>query len=328
MSSLIKYLSGLVVALLLMIAVLLGAFWAPDQPPEVLAERWAQPPSSFVIIDGMPVHYRDQGPRDAERTVLLLHGTSASLHTWEGWVAELEEDYRVVSLDLPGFGMTGPFVNHNDYSIGAYTTFMAEAMDALEIEQAVIAGNSFGGEVAWETALALPERVSALILVDAAGYPIESASMPLGFRIAQIPALSSVMNRVLPRSVIESSVRNVYGDPDLVTDELVDRYYDLTLREGNRAALSARFSHVEWRNESGERLATITQPTLVIWGAQDRLIPPENGHRFVQDMPNAELVMFETLGHVPQEEDPQATVRAAKGFLGSLDRAVPEEVRE
>ncbi|MCH8542896.1 MAG: alpha/beta fold hydrolase [Alcanivorax sp.] len=325
MSSLIKYLSGLVIALLLLVAVLLGAWWAPDQPPEALAERWAQPPSSFVTIDGMPVHYRDQGSRDAEQTVLLLHGTSASLHTWEGWVAEMGDAYRVVSLDLPGFGLTGPFVSHDDYSIGAYTTFMGQAMDALEIEQAVVAGNSFGGEVAWETALAMPERVSALILVDAAGYPIESVSMPLGFRIAQTPALSSIMNRVLPRSVIESSVRNVYGDPSLVTDELVDRYYDLTLREGNRAALSARFTHAVWRDESGERLATLTQPTLVIWGAQDRLIPPENGHRFVQDMPNAELVMFETLGHVPQEEDPQATAQAALSFL---EQAFPEELRE
>ena len=318
MSSLIKYLSGLVVALLLVVAVLLGVYWAPDKSAEELAERWAQPPSSFVIIDGMPVHYRDQGPRDAAQTLLLLHGTSASLHTWEGWVDVLADDYRGVSLDLPGFGRTGPFVNHDDYRIDAYTTFMAQAMDALEIEQAVVAGNSFGGEVAWETALTVPERVVALILVDAAGYPIESASMPLGFRIAQIPALSGIMNRVLPRSVIESSVRNVYGDPSLVDEALVDRYYDLTLREGNRAAMSARFKHVAWRDESGERLATLTQPTLIIWGGQDRLIPPENGHRFADDIPNAKLVMFDALGHVPQEEDPQATAQAAQQFLQQL----------
>lgn len=318
MTSVLKYLSGLVIALLLVAAVLVGLNWAPDRPAAELAERWAPAPSDFVTLAGMPVHYRDQGPRDAATTVVLLHGTSASLHTWEGWVAALEDEYRVVSLDLPGFGLTGPFMEHDNYSIDAYTAFMGQVMDALEIDQAVIAGNSFGGEVAWETALAMPDRVSGLILVDAAGYPMQAQSMPLGFRIAQIPALSGLMNRVLPRSVIESSVRNVYGNPDLVTDELVDRYYELTLREGNRAALSKRFARIAWRDESGERLATLQQPTLVIWGGQDRLIPPDNGERFAQDIPDAELVMFDELGHVPQEEDPQATVAVARVFLAQL----------
>ncbi|MBA3980690.1 MAG: alpha/beta hydrolase [Alcanivorax sp.] len=321
MTSVLKYLSGLVIALLLVAAVLVGLNWAPDRPAAELAERWAPAPSDFVTLAGMPVHYRDQGPRDAATTVVLLHGTSASLHTWEGWVAALEDEYRVVSLDLPGFGLTGPFMKHDDYSIDAYTAFMGQVMDALEIDQAVIGGNSFGGEVAWETALAMPERVSGLILVDAAGYPMQAQSMPLGFRIAQIPALSGLMNRVLPRSVIESSVRNVYGNPDLVTDELVDRYYELTLREGNRAALSKRFARIAWRDESGERLATLQQPTLVIWGGQDRLIPPDNGERFAQDIPDAELVMFDELGHVPQEEDPQATVAVARVFLAQLGDA-------
>lgn len=321
MTSVLKYLSGLVIALLLVAAVLVGLNWAPDRPAAELAERWAPAPSDFVTLAGMPVHYRDQGPRDAATTVVLLHGTSASLHTWEGWVAALEDEYRVVSLDLPGFGLTGPFMEHDDYSIDAYTAFMGQVMDALEIDQAVIGGNSFGGEVAWETALAMPERVSGLILVDAAGYPMQAQSMPLGFRIAQIPALSGLMNRVLPRSVIESSVRNVYGNPDLVTDELVDRYYELTLREGNRAALSKRFARIAWRDESGERLAALQQPTLVIWGGQDRLIPPENGERFARDIPDAELVMFDELGHVPQEEDPQATVAVARVFLAQLGDA-------
>lgn len=318
MTSVLKYLSGLVIALLLVAAVLVGLSWAPDRPAAELAERWAPAPSDFVTLAGMPVHYRDQGPRDAAKAVVLLHGTSASLHTWEGWVAALEDEYRVVSLDLPGFGLTGPFMEHDDYSIDAYTAFMGQMMDALEIDQAVIGGNSFGGEVAWETALAMPDRVSGLILVDAAGYPMQAQSMPLGFRIAQIPALSGLMNRVLPRRVIESSVRNVYGNPDLVTDELVDRYYELTLREGNRAALSKRFAGIAWRDESGERLATLQQPTLVIWGGQDRLIPPDNGERFARDIPNAELVMFDELGHVPQEEDPQATVAVARVFLAQL----------
>ena len=315
MRSALKYLSVFVMALIVIVAVLLALNWAPDRNAEELARRWAPPPSEFMVLDGMAVHYRDQGPEDADTTVVLLHGTSASLHTWDGWVDDLATDYRVITLDLPGFGLTGPFVQHDDYSIVSYTDFMVAFLDAMELNQVVMGGNSFGGEVTWETALVVPERISAMILVDAAGYPLEAESMPLGFRIAQIPALSAVMNRVLPRGVIESSVRNVYGDPDLVTDELVDRYYELTLREGNRAALSARFARVEWRDESGERVSTLMQPTLVMWGALDRLIPPSHAERFMRDLPDAELVMFETLGHVPQEEAPAKTVAAVRDFL-------------
>jgi pimeloyl-ACP methyl ester carboxylesterase len=304
--------------LLVALAALVAMSWAPDRPVEALTERWAPPPSRFLPLDGMSVHLRDEGPRDAAVTVLLLHGTSASLHTWDGWTEALAGEHRVIRVDLPGFGLTGPFP-HGDYRPSAYAAFVVQLLDALAVPSAVIAGNSLGGRVAWETAVAAPERVRALVLVDAGGYPFEAQSMPIGFRLAQIPALAPIMNRTLPRSLVASSVRNVYGDPSRVTDELVDRYYELTLREGNRASLVARFQAPLADETAGERLSTIRVPTLVLWGSEDRLIPPELARRFERDIEGAQVVMFEGLGHVPQEEDPETTVAPVVALLRSLD---------
>jgi pimeloyl-ACP methyl ester carboxylesterase len=178
----------------------------------------------------------------------------------------------------------------------------------------VLGGNSLGGQIAWATAAAYPQRVEQLVLVDAAGYPFEPKSIPIAFQIARMPALAPLMQRTLPRGMVENSVRNVYGDPDKVTPALVDLYYDMTVREGNRRALGVRMAMP--RAIGAERIATLKVPTLILWGAQDRLIPPDNAQRFAKDIAGSQLVLFETLGHVPHEEDPAATVAEVKKFLG------------
>ena len=216
----------------------------------------------------------------------------------------------MIRVDLPGFGLTGPAPD-GDYRIERYVEFVTALLDALGIERCVLAGNSFGGWVAWETALAHPDRVGALVLVDAAGYPLESQSVPIGFRIARMPVLNRLMEVTLPRSVIESSLRNTYGDPSRVTPELVDRYYELTLREGNRAALAQRFAAGAALDRPGAH-PELQLPTLILWGGRDRLIPPQYGERFHRDIAGSQLVVFPELGHVPQEEDPAATVAALR----------------
>jgi pimeloyl-ACP methyl ester carboxylesterase len=245
-----RILAGTVLALAVLLGGLIAYHWAPDRPVSALVARWAPPPSQFVAIDGLQAHLRDEGPRDDPTPIVLLHGTSASLHTWDGWVAALLPRHRVVRLDLPGFGLTGPAPD-DDYSMGRYVEFIASALDTLGIEQCVIAGNSFGGWISWETALAHPDRIKGLVLVDAAGYPLQSESVPIGFRLANVPVLNRVMESVLPRGIVESSLRNTYGDPSRVTPELVDRYYELTLREGNRRALAQRFAAGRGTTEPG-----------------------------------------------------------------------------
>ncbi len=303
-------------ALGLIVAGFTALNWAPDRPVSQLEARWAPPPSTFIGIDGMQVHVRDEGRRDDPVPIVLLHGTSASLHTWDGWVRSLEDRRRVIRVDMPGFGLTGPSPDGN-YTIDGYVRFTTAVLDHFGVQRCVLAGNSFGGWVAWETALADPARVVALILVDSAGYAIRSQSIPLGFRVAKIPILNRLMEVTLPRRLVESSVRNVYGDPDKVTPELVDRYYEITLREGNRAALVQRFVQAPLGIDEA-RIRELRVPTLIIWGGRDRLIPAEYGGVFLRDIAGSRLEIFDDLGHVPQEEDPARTVAAVESFLAGL----------
>lgn len=312
-----RILLALLVAGLVALLAALALAWAPDRPVEELVERWAQPPSEFLPLLGMQVHLRDEGAGDDPVPLLLLHGTSASLHTWDGWVAELAARERLIRVDLPGFGLTGPFP-HDDYSIERYIEFTVALLDALELEQVVIAGNSFGGQVAWEVAAEMPDRVAGLVLVDAAGYPFLPESIPLAFQLARFPALRPLIERLLPRSVIRSSLENVYGDPGRVDEALVDRYYELALRAGNRRALGRRFAHVMPTAERAARIRSLQQPTLILWGGRDRLIPLDSADRFAADIAGSRLVVFAELGHVPHEEAPAETAAAIEDFLATL----------
>jgi pimeloyl-ACP methyl ester carboxylesterase len=311
-----RILAGAAAALAFLVGGYLVLNWAPDRPVSQLTARRAPPPSTFIAIEGMQVHVRDEGRRDDPVPIVLLHGTSASLHTWDGWVRSLEGGRRVIRVDMPGFGLTGPAPD-GDYTIESYVRFAVAVLDHFGLAHCILAGNSFGGWVAWETALAAPGRVSALILVDAAGYRIRSQSVPTAFRIARIPVLSRLMQWTLPRGVVESSVRNVYGNPAMVTPALVDRYYELSLREGNRKALVQRFAQAPLGMHEN-RIREIRVPTLILWGGLDRLIPAEYGGLFSRDIAGSRLVVFDGLGHVPQEEDPARTIAAVQVFLAGL----------
>ena len=304
-------------ALLLVLALAAGIAlsWAPDRSMESLQTRWAPAPSQFITLQGMQVHLRDEGPRNDPEPLVLIHGTSASLHTWDGWTDTLKGQRRVIRMDLPGFGLTGPAPD-GDYRMTRYADFIAALMDQLGVRRAVLAGNSLGGGIAWRTAVQHPERVSRLVLVDASGYPLQSTSVPLGFRLAQIDWLKPVMGQLLPRRMIESSVRNVYADPGKVTPELVDRYHELTLRAGNRESLAQRMKLRETDAQSAGLIPTIQQPTLILWGAQDRLITEASGQRFHREIAGSQYVVFDGLGHVPQEEDPTRSVEPVLKFLG------------
>ena len=301
---------------------LLGIYatWAPDLPVAELKARWAKPPSTFIAVDGLQVHLRDEGPRsdgapgtpDSALPIVLLHGTSASLHTWEGWASALRKERRVVRFDLPGFALTGPNAQ-NDYSIAVYVKFVIDTVNALGIQRFVLAGNSLGGQIAWATAAAYPDRVAKLILVDASGYVVQQRDMPIGFKLATMPVARDLMRVTLPRGVVDKSVRNVYGDPEKVTPELVDLYMDMTRRSGNRQALSRRLE----QGYTGDvaQIRALKVPTLILWGGRDRLIPPDNARRFEKDIAGSKLVMFDDLGHVPHEEDPARTVAEVQRFL-------------
>jgi pimeloyl-ACP methyl ester carboxylesterase len=309
----LKRLFWTAVVLSLGVALVVWAAWEPDRQLGALVARWAPAPSSFVELDGMQVHLRDTGPRNDPAPIVLLHGMASSLHTYEAWQTALQDQHRVITVDLPGFGLTGPSPQ-GEYRIEAYTRFILRLLDTLGVQRVVLGGNALGGEVAWQTALLAPERVRKLILIDSDGYQLSPLSQPIAFQIAGARGLRWVSERILPRSVIEASVRNVFGDPDKVTRERVDRYFELNLRVGNRRALFQRMD----QSESGAKqqmIHQIKQPTLVMWGGQDGMVPVEFSYRFCKDVPNCTLVLFPELGHLPQEEDPVRTLQAVRRFL-------------
>jgi pimeloyl-ACP methyl ester carboxylesterase len=291
------------------------ATWAPDLPVEELKGRWAPPPSRFVEVNGMQVHLRDEGPHDDPAPIVLLHGTAASLHTWQGWAMALRDQRRVIRFDLPGFGLTGPN-RQNDYSTEADVLFVRAMMDKLGVQRFVIAGNSLGGLIAWNVAAQMPDRVERLILVDAAGYPplATGQERPLALAVARIPGVRRLFSYVLPRGLVESALQKLYGDPAKVTPDLVDLYSEINRRAGDREALALRADQM--RPADLQLLKTIKAPTLILWGGRDRLLPPEMGRRFEDDIPGAKLVVFPDLGHMPMEEDPQRTVAVVRHFLG------------
>ena len=304
-----------------LIALFMAVFHQSDRAVAELSERWAQAPSQFIDVDGMQVHVRDEGPKSDPTPLVLLHGTSASLHTWDGWVFHLQnllvgqgrESRRIIRFDMPAFGLTGPHPQ-NDYRIESYAKTVVAVMDALNVEQAIVAGNSLGGYVAWATAVLYPERVNKLILIDASGLPFKSKSTPLGFKIARNPLLNSLLGNTLPRFLIQRSVENVYSDRSMVSTDIVDRYFELTLREGNRDALAQRFVQTQ-PGLLANRIIEISKPTLILWGRDDNLIPLDLGYQFEQLIPNSRLEIFDNLGHIPHEEGPQETVSSILSFI-------------
>jgi pimeloyl-ACP methyl ester carboxylesterase len=308
----------LVTGFLLLAMVIAGAIfiamnWVPEKSVAELRPRWGGPPSIYLDVDGMPVHVRDEGPRDDASPIVLLHGFGSSLHAWDGWTAALRDKRRVVRLDLPGFGLTGPSPD-NVYGIDRDMRATLAVLDKLGIARFVIGGNSLGGAVAWRTALAHPERVEKLILVDAGGYPQRASSIPIGMRILRFSVLSWLMQHTLPRSLVDEGFRNVFGDPSRVTPEMIERSIELTAREGNRRAILDRGSQRK-ASTAYERIPELKLPTLIVWGGRDRLIPPDDAERFHREIAGSELAMFADLGHAPEEEDPARTVAAVKRFL-------------
>jgi pimeloyl-ACP methyl ester carboxylesterase len=317
MRTLAIILLGIPVVLVAAAGIFIAANWAPEKSVAELQARWAQPPSTFVDIAGMKVHVRDEGPRDDPSPIVLMHGTGSSLHAWDGWADALNGKRRVIRFDLAGYGLTGPSPD-NVYGLDRDVAMVIALLDKLGVDHCVLGGNSLGGAVTWRTALAHPARVEKMILVDAGGYPFHSTSIPIGFRLARLPGIGWLMQNTLPRSLVEQGWRNVVGDPKSVTPEMIERSIELTQREGNRRALIERFRQRP-SGSMAHRIKELKQPTLVMWGGRDRLIPPDDAERFHREIEGSTLVIFDDLGHAPEEEDSARSVAAVKKFLGIAD---------
>ena len=289
-------------------------FFHRDISLDKLKLKYANIQSSFISVKNIDIHYRDEGNQTDSIPIILIHGTGASLHTFDDWTNKLKYSKRVIRLDLPAYGLTGPFVDR-DYSILNYTSFLKEFLETLDIKQCIIAGNSLGGEIAWNFALEKPDIVKKLILINSGGFPSSSKSVPIAFRLAQTPVINKVVCFITPFFIVRSSVENVFFDKSKVTDSLVERYFDLCLREGNRQAFIDRLGIGKRNNYIN--ISNIKQPTLILWGADDLLIPVENAYKFQNSLPNNKLVILENSGHVPMEENPFESIKHVIEFLNT-----------
>jgi len=317
MKELMKILKRVLLSIVLIALLIIVLFGYRDIPMDELKLKYADTTSSFIPIDGMEVHFRDEGNKADSIPIVLIHGTGSSLHTFDDWARNLKEDYRVIRMDLPAYGLTGPFPDRN-YTIDHYVIFIKDFLAALGIKKCRLGGNSLGGNIAWNFTLQYPDMVDKLILIDAAGYPASSKSIPVAFKIARIPVLNNLFTYISPHFIVESSVKNVYADKTKVTDAIVDRYFELSLRKGNRQAFVDRLSFQDVAN-AHLKIKDIRQPTLVLWGDEDLLIPIEKAYLFHEDLPNDTLVVIKNSGHIPMEESPIESLQALRSFLKNYE---------
>jgi pimeloyl-ACP methyl ester carboxylesterase len=313
----VRILRGLVIAIAVFAIIIAGAIFAfsdPDVPASVLEQQYGVQPSQYLKLpSGARAHVRDQGPKDAP-VLVLIHGSNAALFTWEPWVTRLQSEFRVISMDMPGHGLTGP-VPSDDYSQKGMAAFVIEVLDTMGIGQFAIGGNSMGAGVAARVTLEYPARVSKLILVDGSGMPSKLPREPgLGFRLVRLPVINQVMRWVSPRNLFEGGLKTAIYDDNLVTPEMVDMYWRLNRREGTRAASLKRFQ-TPWDNYNADNMSKVAVPTLILWGDKDTLIPPDSGEAARDAIKGSQLVIYKNIGHIPMEETPDASAADVKAFL-------------
>jgi len=302
-------------ASLLALALLLGGawLWTPDKERAQLEAQYARAPTDFVQAAGLRLHVRDSGPPKGKpdaAAVILLHGFGASLHTWEPWAQALASDLRVISLDLPGAGLTGADPT-GDYSDERGMQVLLALMDQMGLARASLVGHSMGGRLAFRFAAAHPARVNRLVLVAPDGFASPGFEYD---KASEVPAMASLMRYTLPKVLLRMSLEPAYADTRLMTPGIVTRYHDMMLAPGVRGALLARMEQMMLREPTAV-LKTINSPTLLVWGDQDAMIPVANAQDYLRALPNARLVTFPGVGHLPHEEAPAASLPAVQAFL-------------
>lgn len=312
MNKVLKFIGYSIVTILVVLSLLIIVIGEKDISREQLKSKYAQSPSKFIPVMGMQVHYRDEGNKEDTTPLLFIHGTSSSLNTWDSLVKLMPSHKRIIRLDMPAFGLTGPNPE-NEYSYQYYSQFLYAFVNELNIKQCIVAGNSLGGGIAWHFALAYPKQVHQLILIDASGYPKLNEKGSLGFTLARIPILNNLLLFVTPKLLVKKSVEDAFANKTLVTEERITRYHDLLLAEGNRrAALSIFKNEME---QEHEKIKDIQQPTLIIFGEKDQLINSQYAYLFQRDIKGSIAFVLRGVGHIPMEEAPIETAKIMNDFI-------------
>jgi len=294
--------------------VLAYNFGTPELELEDIEKKYSLPNSKFVFINNVRIHYVDEGLLQGP-VLVLVHGSFSSLHTWNGWSKELKNKFRIIRMDLPGFGLSGPSVGH-DYSYKYYVSFLDNFLTQIDVNKFILAGNSLGGRIAWSYSLRFPSKVTHLILVDPAGVP---QLPPWIFMLSIIPLLRRLIQYVAPKILIRQNIREVFGDEKKITEELITRYFELTHKRGNRESLLHFMTHHVWYGTvhrfAVRKIKDIQCPTLIQWGGKDRWISVTQAHYYHKTIPNSQLIIYEGVGHTPMEEIPELSAKDLNKFI-------------
>lgn len=317
-----KWLRRIVWALACLVLALGCAFLllrTPDTPRAAMIAKYANAESRFVSIpNGAQVHVRDTGGDIGQPVLVLIHGSNSSLHTWEPMVERMRSDYRIVTMDMPGHGLTGATPTHR-YDISEMVDTVDQVTSVLGVPRFILGGNSMGGGISWRYALAHPARVQALLLVDAGGMPPRAGDQPpasnIGFRIMRSGVGRWLGTQITPRSVIAQSLRGSVSNQAMVDEAMIDRYWELLRFPGNREATAMRFGRGFADQGAAEQARRIGVPTLILFGKEDRIINPSAAQSFRERIARSEVVLLDGVGHLPMEEAPDATVAAVRSFL-------------
>jgi pimeloyl-ACP methyl ester carboxylesterase len=297
------------------------AFWClgqPDIPRATLEAKYAHPPSQFMVLrDGARAHFRDRGPRDGE-ALILIHGSNDSLFTWEPWAMRLSDTLRIVTVDLPGHGLTGA-VPSRDYSEEGMVQFVREVANALRLRPFTIGGNSMGGRIAARFTEEYPERVTHLILVDSGGLSAKrSPVFRFAFALASVGVVARPLLHIAPRWLVIEGINQAVARKEIMTEERIEGIWDLNHIEGARDATIIRFG--DERSGVRNHLREINVPTLVLWGQDDNAMSVSAAHQFHTAIRNSKLIIYPHTGHLPQEEDAEESAADVRSFVLGLGK--------
>jgi pimeloyl-ACP methyl ester carboxylesterase len=314
----LRFLGYTLVALILvaMIATAVAVWVYRDIPAEQLEAKYAGPTSRFMNIEGVRIHYRDEGDGPV---VFLLHANFASLLGWDPWVEALKDSYRVIRMDMTSHGLTGPDPT-GDYTTERTLEIIEKFVDAMDLDEFVIGGTSMGGTMAIHYTHKHPERIRKLILLSPGsleGRDIKSN------RRGQVPRAAYVLKYVMPRALPEFMLRGGFGDESKLTDELIDRWYEMWRREGNREAQLDRLSQYK-PGDIEDIIRSLTAPTLLMWGEENTTAHFEQAAEFQELLENVEslnFISYPGVGHMAVQEAGEETGRDVRAFLdGEFDK--------
>ncbi len=306
MKTLLKIILFLVIVLGTVFLLLNEKDISIEEAKKVLTDEQSQ----FVEVDGMDVHYKIEG---TGFPIVLVHGTGAILQTWDAWTEVMVEvGFQVIRMDLMAFGLTG-VPKKEDYSTMAFVDFLDKFLEVIEIDSFHLIGNSLGGHIAWQYALDHPEKVAKLVLIAPSGMFKEGGNSSLVFKMAESKTLSKWLLNIGTKMMVKNTLKECYFDDQKITKAKINQYHTASLRSGNRQAFLNRVLAV--KEERTDEINQIKNHTLLLWGDKDLLVPVEFAPIFHERLPNSKLMIYENMGHVPQEEIPEKSVSDALRFL-------------